>query len=69
MSEFHDAENNSVQFCWFDGTYEEMNLKSVSEIEISEFNPFHFLIYPPEYISSPFNYDQKLVRILAPYME
>ena len=69
ISEIYDSENNSVQFCWFDGTYEEMNLKSVSVIEITEFNPFQFLIYPSEYGSSPFNYDQQLMRTLAPYME
>ncbi len=69
ISEIQDPENNSVQFCWFDGTYEALNLKSVSVVEISAFNPFHFLIYPSEYISSPFNYDAKLMQTLAPYLE
>jgi transglutaminase-like putative cysteine protease len=69
ISEFQDAESNSVQLCWFDDTHTEMNLKAVSKIEISEFNPFQFLIYPPEYMTYPFTYDENLTQTLAPYMK
>lgn len=69
MAEILDPEGNGVQFCWFDGTYTALNLKSVSVIEVSEFNPFHFLIHPAECITSPFAYDDLSLRVLAPYME
>jgi transglutaminase-like putative cysteine protease len=66
FSEFLDAENNLVHFCWFNNMHSKLTVKSSSVINISDFNPFNFIIYPLDYNKLPFNYDVQYRKYLAP---
>lgn len=69
ISEQIDCENNHMFSCWFEGTHE--NLKILTEIlvNVQEFNPFNFLIYPPEYSTLPFIYSKKTKQLLKPALK
>ena len=58
-----DVENNNSHFCWFKGMHSSLNIISKSILEIQEYNPYDFLIFPGEYAKIPFQYEQRL-RIL-----
>lgn len=67
ISEQLDAEGNLVHFCWFDGMHKSIHIISISEIKITPFKPFNFLVYPPSCNQVPFEYPRQLLPILALY--
>lgn len=66
LSEHTDVEDNHNLLCWFDGTHQELKIESHAVVEVEEYNPFNFLVYPPEYLNIPFEYDAKTKPLLAP---
>lgn len=64
LSEQIDIENNLNSVCWFDDKYSRLKISSRSVVEITEFNPFNFLVYPPEFISIPFEYERNQKELL-----
>jgi transglutaminase-like putative cysteine protease len=69
ISEFIDAENNGLHFCWFEDLHRKLIIRTDMVITISDFNPFHFIIYPDEYNNLPYRYDEKLENLLKPALE
>jgi transglutaminase-like putative cysteine protease len=61
-----DVENNMIHFCWFENTHEQMVLETRSVIDISDFNPFNFLVYPDECNILPFMYPDSFGKLLGP---
>ncbi len=65
ISEQLDAENNIVHFCWLEGKGKILLIKAESVIQVKEFNPFNFIIYPSHYSTIPFTYDDHLSGMLS----
>jgi transglutaminase-like putative cysteine protease len=66
VSEFTDVENNMIHFCWFEDLHKRLVIQTDSKIHISDFNPFNFLVYPDDYNSIPFVYNEKFKKLLEP---
>jgi transglutaminase-like putative cysteine protease len=66
FSEFVDPEDNHVMFCWFEGNHNALTISASTVIEVSEYNPFNFLVHPPEYLQVPFTYQQPDELLLTP---
>lgn len=64
LSEHIDSENNHNLLCWFDGMHNQLKIISNAKIEVNEFNPFNYLIHPPEYLNIPFEYDKRTKQLL-----
>ena len=56
LQEHADAEGNAVSICWFEGMHLEMNIAASSVVVINDYNPFGFLVYPPDFLKLPFVY-------------
>jgi transglutaminase-like putative cysteine protease len=69
MSEQIDCENNHMFLCWFEGTHKNLKIETEILVDVREFNPFNFLIYPPEYAKLPFDYDKKTKKLLKPALK
>ena len=59
-----DEENNTVDFYWFDGMTKKLTIKAESTLEIKPFNPFDFILYPPQFNEVPFEYFEPRKRLL-----
>lgn len=69
LSEQMDIENNHTIVCWFDGKHHRLKIISHSTLEAKPFNPFNFLVYPPEYLHIPFEYDEHAKQLLQPSLQ
>ncbi|MGW8314824.1 MAG: transglutaminase family protein [Bacteroidales bacterium] len=69
QSEQVDIEGNQILNAWFEHTHQEMVIKSRSIIEIRDFNPYNFLVHPPEFLHLPFQYSQQDQQLLAPALK
>lgn len=68
-SEQIDIENNHILLSWFDDMHQELSIKARSLIEVSEFNPFNFLVHPDRYLHVPFEYENKTESLLKPSLK
>ncbi len=64
-----DPEGNLLQFCWFSGTHNSMEIKAESVVELQSFSPFEFLIHPSEFTSFPFEYSTDSISLLQPSLK
>ena len=69
MSEQIDCEDNHMFLCWFEGTHKNLKIEVEILVDVREFNPFNFLIYPPEHATLPFDYDKKTKQLLKPALK
>lgn len=51
-----DAENNVIDFYWFDGLTDRLTITCESFIVVSPYDPFSFLLYPSSFNELPFAY-------------
>lgn len=61
-----DAENNIIQFCWFDGQHDSLRIVSNTILNSRKFNPFNFLLHPIAFAHLPFQYDPAQEALLSP---
>lgn len=66
FSEQIDVENNHIQLCWFDNMHDEMKITVNTVLEVSEYNPLNFILYPKEFLQIPFTYDNRTLLLLQP---
>jgi transglutaminase-like putative cysteine protease len=64
ISEHIDAENNLVDFCWFEGMYNKLHIRSELLCNTQLYNPFNFFLYPAMYSNLPFDYNEELKDII-----
>ena len=69
ISEQIDIDNNHNIFCWFDEMHGHLKITASSSVEIIEYNPFNFLVYPAGYLSIPFVYEKKQRKLLDPELQ
>ena len=69
LSQFFDSENNDIQLCWFNNLHKKLSIKSESLLQIQDYNPFNFLIYPQEYTTVPFQYNATETDTLSIYLQ
>ena len=69
LSEQHDQEDNSSQFCWFDGLHSHLKIRSESIVTTCKHNPFNFLVYTPAAAALPFSYPMDLKELLNPLLQ
>ena len=60
-----DEKGNLVHLCWFEGMTSQLSIKSESLIDVEEFNPLDFLLYPSEFFTLPFTYSEYQKSALA----
>jgi len=68
ISESTDVENNFVHRCWFLGAHRQLKITSSLTVEIPEYNPFGFIIYPFENQELPVEYQGKSGQLLQQSM-
>lgn len=59
-----DAEDNLIHFCWFDGMYTQLDIRSESIVVLQEHDPLNFNLYPAECYDWPWQYGPQSQRIL-----
>ncbi len=64
LSEQMDCENNHMFLCWFEGTHKNLRIEANMLVNVQEFNPFNFIIYPPECSTLPFAYPKTTKQLL-----
>lgn len=64
-----DEENNAIDFCWFDGTTNQLIIEAESIITIKPYDSFNFLIHPSDFNQLGFKYDDMQQHLLAPALE
>jgi transglutaminase-like putative cysteine protease len=69
FSEHIDIENNHIRLYWFENMHKNLSISVNSIIEIKAFNPFNFLIFPPEYSGLPFKYAEANASLLMPALK
>lgn len=68
-SEQIDIENNSIRLCWFEGMHQKLRIEVDTVFEVQEYNPFNFLVHPPEYLKIPFKYSERTNELLKPSLQ
>lgn len=68
-SEQIDIENNSIRLSWFEGLHQKLRIEVDTVFEVSEYNPFNFLVHPPEYLNIPFKYSERTNELLKPSLQ
>ncbi|SMG13494.1 Transglutaminase-like enzyme, putative cysteine protease [Marivirga sericea] len=66
--ELLDAENNRINFCWFEGLTNQLTIQLETIVAIKEYNPFNFIITPFEYNRIPFTYNNNDAMLLQASM-
>ena len=69
ISTMEDAEQNIIDFCWFEALTNNLTIHAQSDITTTAFNPFNFIIYPESYNTIPFTYDEQTSRVLNAYLQ
>jgi transglutaminase-like putative cysteine protease len=69
LSTYHDVENNDIHFCWFEDLHQNLKVTAKSLINVTEYNPFNFLIHPSEFLKITFEYNQKDQQLLKAYTQ
>lgn len=64
ITQQEDTESNTIHFCWFEGMYNKLEIYAESILNVREYNPFHFIIYPPEFNTIPFSYSGLQLKTL-----
>ncbi len=59
-----DEEGNLIHFCWFDGMTTTLKIRSESVVVTENYNPFNFILYPPNFFTVPFIYTELQQTIL-----
>ena len=69
LSEQIDIENNHKLLCWIESTHYQLRITAKSFVEVREYNPFDFLVHPPEYLNIPFQYEMNTEQLLNPSLK
>lgn len=69
VAEQIDVDNNLIHFCWFEGLHQRYEIRAESVVEITDYNPFNFIVYPEEFLKIPFSYGSVHRELLQPAME
>lgn len=64
-----DEDQNSINFCWYEGMTDQLQITATSILETKDFNPFEFLVYPLAFNQLPFQYDALQKNILFSALE
>lgn len=63
-----DLDGNTTLTAWFNETHNNLEIKTVSKIELNNINPFDYIITDLEAIKLPLKYDKDLQKQLAAYI-
>lgn len=61
-----DTENNLIRLCWFEDLHQKLKIAVKTVIDVTEYNPFNFLVHPLKYLKIPFKYDNRTAQLLNP---
>ncbi len=68
ISEQIDQECNNTATLWFSGKYQNFLISSKSEVEVTETNPFNFIVTDNDFLTLPIVYQQSYRQYLYPYL-
>lgn len=66
ITELFDADSNLIHFCWFEEMNRRLTVKADSVINLTNFNPLNFILYPDDFNDLPFHYSDKMLGLLGP---
>ncbi|MGD9118580.1 MAG: transglutaminase family protein [Dehalococcoidia bacterium] len=64
---YSDIENNMLTTVWFQGAHPEMEIAARSEVELSDREPYDFILTEPAMTQLPLTYPETLVPMLSVY--
>jgi transglutaminase-like putative cysteine protease len=64
-----DEDHNDVDFYWFGALTNRLHITAESYLQIRDYNPFDFLIYPDTFSVTPFVYSDKQFQVLFAYLQ
>jgi transglutaminase-like putative cysteine protease len=56
LTHYNDIENNMLTTAWFEGTHPELHIVASSEVELTEHNPYDFILTEPAMAKLPVSY-------------
>ncbi len=67
LTHYSDPENNLLTTAWFEGTHPELHIIARSEVELTEHDPYDFILTEPAATQLPLTYPKTLVPMLGIY--
>jgi transglutaminase-like putative cysteine protease len=67
LTHYSDIENNMLTTAWFQGAHPEMEIAARSEVELSDRDPYDFILTEPAMTQLPLTYPEPLVSLLGVY--
>ncbi|MFL1895242.1 transglutaminase N-terminal domain-containing protein [Aquimarina sp. 2-A2] len=64
-----DEDTNVVDFYWFEGVTKQLSIMAESTVETTPYNPFNFILHPPQYNQLPFEYLEEQKKLLFASLE
>jgi len=68
FSEHIDQEGNNAATLWFSGKHRDLSISTTSEVEVSESNPFNYIVTNKDFMALPAVYSQSNKSNLQPYL-
>lgn len=67
ISEQIDLDGNTTCQIWFNGLFQELEIRATALVETYNTNPFNYLVYPENALNLPMKYKQYNEGLLNPY--
>ncbi len=67
ISQHFDLDGNTIHQVWFDGSSQELVVRSTALIETKNRNPYNYLVYPESVLKLPIQYPKDIDDFLKPY--
>ena len=67
LTHYSDLENNALTTAWFEGTHSELQIVSRSEVELTDREPYDFILTEPAMNNLPLTYPETLAPMLSVY--
>lgn len=67
LTHYSDPENNLLTTAWFQGTHPELQILAYSEVELSDREPYDFILTEPAMTKLPPTYSEPLMSLLSVY--
>jgi transglutaminase-like putative cysteine protease len=69
VNTLEDAEQNIIDFCWFEALTKSLSIRVESKLSTQPYNPFNFIIHPELFNTLPFTYSDHQSSVLHAYLQ
>jgi len=67
LTRYNDPENNLLTTAWFEGTHPKLEIIARSEVELTDHEPYDFILTEPAMTKLPLVYQEPLMSLLGVY--